>query len=175
MREPISLSNQPFTIGFEVEVVVMSRSVQDAAKAIGRQGIVEAAMERDVFTFLKHMIQGLGKEASVYVPGPTHNVPDYKVWNITSDNSIEVTTTSMDDTPPKKRPIRVGVELISPKFCFTTSDWETDVITVFTSLNQLHWKPNRSTGLHVHVGVKGREFTLAELKGIAKYVLIFEG
>jgi len=100
-------------------VAVISRSIADAAKAIGRPGAVE--IKRDIFNFLRQKIQSVGMQVNIYIPGPTHNVPDYKVWNITSDNSIETTTSSMDDLPPKKKTTSVAEELIYPTFCFNSS------------------------------------------------------
>jgi hypothetical protein len=41
-------------------------------------------------------------------------------------------------------------------------------------LNKSRVLVNSSTGLHVHVGVKDRCFTVKELKRIAEFVIIFE-
>ena len=132
-------------------------------------------VQGDVFTFVRKKICEVGREANVYIPGPTGNKPDYSKWNITEDSSIEMTTSSMEDSPDKKTIARVGIEIISPIFCIDDSSWMNEGKAVLTKLNELNWKPNRSTGLHVHVGIEGRKFTLEEVKAVAKYVIIFEG
>ena len=166
------MDTTPFTVGFEVEAVVLRRSVRDALRAVGRP-VVEQ-VQGDVFTFVRKKICEVGREANVYIPGPTGNKPDYSKWNI-KDNSIETSTSSMEDSPVNKTVTRVGIEIVSPIFCIDDSSWMDEVDIVLTKLNDLHWKPNRSTGLHVHVGIEEREFTLDEVKAIAKYVITFEG
>jgi len=163
-----------FTIGFEVEVVVMSKTVLQVAQEAGRDSVSDEMMERDVYTYIRRKFLSIGVGANIYFPEPTGHGPDYSVWNITSDNSIETNTSSMEYSPQAPQIFRVGVELISPIFVFIDDGWPSTVRRVFGALNEMHWRPNRSTGLHVHVGSRDRPFTLEEVKEIAKYVLVFE-
>ena len=74
---------------------------------------------------------------------------------------------------PDRFPIRVGMELVSPVFQ-PGDDWTLLVHTAMSTLNKSRILVNSSTGLHVHVGVQDRRFTLEELKRIAEFVIIFE-
>jgi hypothetical protein len=120
----------------------------------------------------------MGVGANVYFPEPTGHDPDYSVWNITSDNSIETNTSSMEYSPQAPQICRVGVELISLiQVCvFIDDGWPSTgtVRRVFGALNEMHWRPNRTTGLHVHVGSRDRPFTLEEVKEKYVTVLVFE-
>ena len=171
----INYSLGRFTIGFEVEVVVMPKTVLQVAQEAGRDIVSDEMMERDVYAYIRRKFHSIGLGANIYIPDPTGHGPDYSVWNITSDNSIETNTSSMESSPQAPRLFRVGVELISPIFVFINDEWPSTVRRVFGALNEMHWRPNRSTGLHVHVGSRYRPFTLKEVKEIAKYVLAFEG
>jgi Putative amidoligase enzyme len=150
-------SNMPvYTMGFEVEVVIMHSTVSSAAEAAGRPQVLDNLMERDVYNYIRHKIIDLGLDANIHIPGPRGKSLDYNGWNITADNSIETNTSSMEYSPKTRRMLRVGVELISPVFVFHDPLWTSLVVRVFDSLNDMHWKPNRSTGLHVHgVGSQG--------------------
>ena len=164
-----------FTVGFEVEVVVMPKTVLQVAHEARRDIVSDETMERDVYAYIHQKCHSIGVGANIYIPDPTGHGPDYSVWNITSDNSIETNTSSMESSPQAPALFRVGVELISPIFVFNDDGWPSIVRRVFGALNEMHWRPNRSTGLHVHVGSRYRPFTLEEVKEIAKYVLVFEG
>ena len=135
----------------------MHRTVTEAALAALRDEVVDAMMERDVYQFIQQKIQNLGMEANIHFKTPRSRTPNYSAWTITSDNSIQKNTSSMDPSPLSKRARRVGVELISPTFVFGDFEWTKEIKILFASLNEMHWKPNRSTGLHVHVGLNGKK------------------
>jgi hypothetical protein len=46
---------------------------------------------------------------------------------------------------------------------------------VFEKLNELEFTSNRTTGLHVHIGIEGATYNIAQIREIAKLVLLFEG
>lgn len=152
----------------------MHKTVREAVYAAGRETVVHHLMERDTYDFLRHRLNNIGVKSNIHIQGPSRHLPDYKVWNITSDNSIETQTSSMDDSPKNNRLCRVGIELISPIFHYNDPNWPSQIVTVFHNLNSLHLKANRSTGLHVHIGHESGSFELTEVKEIAKYVLVFE-
>ena len=152
----------------------MHKTVREAVYAAGRRTVVYPLMERDTYDFLRHRLNNVGIKSNIHIQGPPGHLPDYEVWNITSDNSIETQTSSMDDSPKNNRLCRVGIELISPIFRYNDPNWPSQIVTVFRSLNFLHLKANRSTGLHVHIGRESGSFELSEVKKIAKYVLVFE-
>jgi hypothetical protein len=81
----------------------------------------------------------------------------------------------MEQSPGENKMLRVGVELVSPVFVYRNPEWISAFREVLETLNNsIRWKPNRSTGLHVHVALEHRPFTLEEIKSFAKNVLIFE-
>jgi hypothetical protein len=45
---------------------------------------------------------------------------------------------------------------------------------VFGALDEMHWRPNRTTGLQVHVGSRDGPFILEEVKEKYVTVLVFE-
>jgi len=74
---------------------------------------------------------------------------------------------------PDHFPMRLGMELVSPVFQ-PRDDWTLLLHKAIRTLNKSRILANSSTGLHVHVGVQDRCFTLEELKRIAEFVIIFE-
>lgn len=121
-----------------------------------------------------------GLQSRVYIPSSTRGSgPDYSVWNITIDGTIsEITSESSTESAAAYRS-RFGFEVVSPVFNDTSSpQWHTDLITGIEAIGlAVHWKANRSTGFHVHIGPGAPEavFSLDEVKKVAIFCCRFEG
>lgn len=151
----------------------MRDTVLEAVKAAGRKDVIDGFMNVDVYEYFRGHILKVGHPAKVYTPKKDGSTPDYTGWNVTYDVSIETNTSSTEESPGEKKMMRVGAELISPVFVYQNLKWVSDFRKVFGTYVQ--WKPNRSTGLHVHISLEHRTFKLEEIKSLAKNILVFEG
>ena len=167
-EQPASL-----TFGFELELVVGSQTVLRAAKSFGRENIFHSTADREVYSYFAKLLTDGGCLASVYLPRSTRSRPDYSKWNLTHDSSIVEDTSSMEGSPSDTN-YRVGMELVSPVFR-VRDEWENTTLNALTRINQTDVRVNSTTGLHVHIGLEGRDFILEQVKRLAQYVIIFEG
>jgi len=170
------MEDLPLTFGFELELVVGSPTVLKAARSQGRTKANPSSSDRDVYTYFARQFTARGLDANVYLPTSIRCRPDYSKWNFTQDLSIVEETSSMSESmhsSPDQFSMRVGMELVSPVFQ-PGDDWKFLVLKAMSTLNQSRILVNSSTGLHVHVGIQDRRFTLKELKRIAEFVIIFE-
>jgi len=132
------------------------------------------------------LINESGPKAALYLPTSLRTVPDFTVWNVTTDATINEVTSGSDSSESAMRN-RSGVEITTPTYVLATTDWESEVRVVLGYLQnafserKLVWKANRSTGLHVHVGrvsigdgVSQSTFSLDETRRIVKVVVKFE-
>lgn len=84
-------------------------------------------------------------------------------FQIKRDMSIK-----LEPDTPVQRSVEVATPILKDK------QWETaipEMVQLLSSAFKLGF--NRSTGLHVHIGI-GRKYTLCDLKRIAKAVILFE-
>jgi Putative amidoligase enzyme len=159
------------TFGFELELVVGSQTVLAAAKSFGRSKISPPTIDREVYSYFAKRFTDGGCQAEAYLPTSTRSCPDYSKWNFTNDSSIMDDTSSMEGSPEPQ--CRVGMELVSPVFR-VRDEWENTTRNALMILNQTDIRVNSTTGFHVHVGMEGRDFNMAEVKRLAQYVVIFE-
>lgn len=113
--EKLLIVSKLLKFGFEIQLVVMRISAQEATKAAGRPRVVDAMMGRDIYANIRTQMKKTGILATF---SPGKHKPDYSAWNITSDNSILTNTSSMEFTPKSKKIDRIGVEIISPIFTY---------------------------------------------------------
>jgi Putative amidoligase enzyme len=160
------------TVGFELELVVGSRTVLMAAKSIGRSKVYAPTADREVYLYFAKRFNDVGCDADAYLPTSTRSRPDYSKWNFTNDSSIMEETSSMEGSPTDAH-CGVGMELVSPVFG-AQDPWEDLTRKALTQLKGTDVRVNSTTGFHVHIGIDKREFTLEEIKQLAQYVVIFE-
>ena len=102
--------------------------------------------------------------------------PDYSVWNITEDPSVEP-----NDCSQFAMHEVCQLELISPIYKANSPDWEQDFRGVlheetFNPLDQpmIHFETNMFTHLHVHIGQGTNGFDFRTVRNLALLVLLFE-
>jgi hypothetical protein len=157
----------PLSIGLEIEAIVLSLN---SAAEIPRS--TQAQLQ-----LIANAISATGVVARAYMPTTTRASPNYTIWNVVVDSTIDEVT-SHSDTSDSAYQSRFGVELVSPTYYKTDeSDWKDDIQLALGGVSdRVSWKANRSAGLHVHVG-RGLDdvFTLPQLKRLAILVCRFEG
>lgn len=154
----------PLSVGVEVEAIILKYRSPLPSRDYARLELVAKALEAG------------GLSARVFLPSSTRDIPDFSVWNVVMDVTIEEAT-SGSDASENTITERFGVEVVSPIFFTEMNTWAGQIRSAMQAVSlAFTWKANRSTGLHVHVG-RGREdqFTLPQLKRLAIMVVRFEG
>jgi hypothetical protein len=129
---------------------------------------------QSMLALCKDEIARTGVPVLLSLPQSTKDRPNYTVWNVTEDISIEELTSS-SESPLSPAPGH-GVELVSPTYRME-DDWESEIQKVLCALADsalFGVTVNRSTGLHVHVGLGDMGLSLDNLRCVAKAVVHFE-
>ncbi|TFK96408.1 hypothetical protein BDV98DRAFT_576240 [Pterulicium gracile] len=157
------------TFGIEVEAIVVKRRQSQTPLP---------AIDLKQLQLVSDCLTASGLQSRVFIPTARTLGPDFTIWNVVQDITIEELT-SQSDSSPSGAVQRFGVEIVSPIFRLDDASWRTDISKAVQAVSaELVWKANRSAGFHVHVGTTGAdqsdEFTLSQLKRIAVMVIRFE-
>jgi hypothetical protein len=131
------------SVGLEFEAVVLS--LKPAAE-IPRS--TQAQLQ-----LIATAINTTGMAASPYMPTSTCGSPNYTIWNVVVDSTVQEVTLHSDALDSAYQS-RFGIELVSPTYYETDkAGWKDNVHLALGAVDKcVSWKANRSTGLHVHVG-----------------------
>ena len=160
----------PLSIGLEFEAIVLK------VKFKGPEAVISRSVDKQL-QLIAAAISATGVAASPYMPTSTRASPNYTIWNVVVDSTIQEVT-SHSDASDSAYQSRFGIELVSPIYYETDkSGWKDDLHLVLAGVSErVSWKANRSTGLHVHVGrERDATFTLPQMKRLAVLVCRFEG
>ena len=135
------------SLGLEFEVVV--HSLKPAAP------IPSSTLAQ--LTIVSKALTSAGLQALPFIPTSTRASPNYTIWNVVTDATIQEVTSNSDASDSAFQS-RFGVELVSPVFEERSGEaWKEEVRRALAAIAQrVEWKANRSTGLHVHIGLKVR-------------------
>jgi hypothetical protein len=165
----------PLSVGIELEGVALSR----------RNSTAEFPEEtRRRLRLLRDALNNAHIPSSIYEPlsealSDRPSLPDYTVWNVTTDDSINVYNYNSDTGMVEAWRTRFGFEIVTRIFSNTDSGrWRDEVRRGLRAISSaVRWTANSSTGLHVHIGAGGQSarFSLDEVKKIAIFCCRFEG
>lgn len=98
-------------------------------------------------------ISTTGVVAKPYMPTPTRGSPNYTIWNVVVDSTIQEVTSHSDASDSAYQSC-FSIELVSPTYYETDkASWKDNVHLALGGVNErVSWRANRSTGLHVHMG-----------------------
>ncbi|KAI1440884.1 putative amidoligase enzyme-domain-containing protein [Annulohypoxylon stygium] len=100
--------------------------------------------------------------------GPTNKIVRYDMWRIVRDPSVRFKGDRTEYS-------WAGREITSEVFKFDNSNYYTEKITkVCRAIRQLRVHLNRTTSVHVHVGLGDDPFSLLTIKKVATLILVAE-
>jgi hypothetical protein len=151
------------TFGVEIEFVARDK----------RSG-TSTCSSHSMLALCKDEVARSGVPVVLFLPQSNKDRPNYTVWNVTEDISIEELTSSSESLLSQAPGHRV--ELVSPTYRIE-DDWKSEIQKVLCALTEsalFGVTVNRSTGLHIHMDLGDSGLSLDNLRCVAKAVVHFE-